>query len=70
MQNDTPALQLLYVAGQAGGRQVLFCVPLAQHAAEWKTKTIGCCTFHYPGENQYARCGGGSSGWWLRMTNG
>jgi len=51
MQKDTPVLQACctVLARREGGR-VFISSPLAQNASHWRSRTIGCCTFHYPGE--------------------
>ncbi|HEY4108493.1 hypothetical protein [Puia sp.] len=50
MRKDTPMLQACctLLARREGGH-FLMSPPLAENTACWKRKTIGCCTFHYPG---------------------
>jgi hypothetical protein len=49
VQKDTPLLQACctLLARREGDRWLLSS-PLAENTLNWKQKTIGCCTFHYP----------------------
>src|SRR5258708_3620385 len=51
MRKGTPVVQACctVMARREGGR-VFISSPLAQNASHWRSRTIGCCTFHYPGE--------------------
>lgn len=47
---DTPFTQACCtVLARREGDRYFFSSPLAEHTVSWKQKTIGCCTFHYPG---------------------
>jgi len=49
IQKDTPSLQACCtVLARRVGDRCFVSSPLAEHTANWKQKTIGCCTFHYP----------------------
>jgi hypothetical protein len=48
---DTPALQACYtVLARRVGDRFFISSPLSEHTAGWKSRTIGCCTFHYQRE--------------------
>jgi hypothetical protein len=50
LQHDTPSLQACCtVLARREGSNYFISSPLAENTLSWKQKTIGCCTFHYPG---------------------
>ena len=53
---DTPFTQACCtVLARREGDNWLVSSPLAEHTVNWKQKTIGCCTFHYPATINFRR---------------